>query len=123
MDCAELEFEYHTADQLLSHCRWTQNTLPSAQNLILRRFLRVLLTLRFLLSKSGPQVLTSGNQRVRDCGYVHPVRGSRAVQATKRQSVLQDNRLTQGCPSLTLKQGYICQYWFIRLPSWLEGVA
>lgn len=123
MDCAELEFEYHTADQLLPHCRWTQNTLPSAQDLNLCRFLR-LSTLKFLLTKIGTPVLPSGNQRVRNRSDVQPAERCGAMQATKKhQSVLQDDRFTQGCPTLTLKQGCICQYWFIRLPSRLEGTA
>jgi hypothetical protein len=123
MDCAELEFECHTADQLLSHCRWTQNSLPSTQNLNLCCFLR-LSTLKFLLTKIGTHVLALRNQRVRNRSDVPAAERREAMQATKkRQSVLQDNRLTQGCPSLTLKQGYICQYWFIRLPFRLGGVA
>ncbi len=123
MDCAELEFEYHTADQLLSHCRWTQNTLPSAQDLNLCRFLR-LSTLKCLLTQIGIQVLAPGNQRVRNCSDVQSAERCGVMQATKKQqSVLQDNRFTQGCPTLTLKQGCICQYWFIRLPSRLEGTA
>jgi hypothetical protein len=124
MDCAELEFEYHTADQLLSHCHWTQNTLPSAQDLNLCRFLRLLSTVKFLLTKIGTQALALRNQRGRDRSDVPPTERCGAMQATKkRQSVLQDNRFTQGCPTLTLKQGCICQYWFIRLPSQLEGTA
>ncbi|MBD2074473.1 hypothetical protein H6F86_11370 [Phormidium sp. FACHB-592] len=124
MDCAELEFEYHTADQLLSHCRWTQNTLPSAQDLNLCRFLRLLSTLKLLLTKIGTSVLAPKNQRVRSRSGVQPAERCGAMQATKKQqSVLQDDRFTQGCPTLTLKQGCICQYWFIRLPSRLEGTA
>lgn len=124
MDCAELEFEYHPADQVLSHCRWTQNTLPSAQDLNLCRLRRLLSTLKFLLTKIGTQVLAPENQRVRNCNDAQPAERCGAMQAIKkRQAVLQDNRFTQGCPTLTLKQGCICQYWLIRLPSRLEGTA
>jgi len=124
MDCAELEFEYRTADQLLSHCRWTQNTLPSAQALNLCRFLRLLSTLEFILTKIGAPLGASTNQRVRHHSEVQSAERCGAMQATKkRQSVLQDKRFTQGCPTLTLKQGCICQDWFIRLPSRLEGAA
>ncbi|XHX76566.1 MAG: hypothetical protein RBJ76_19300 [Stenomitos frigidus ULC029] len=124
MDCAELEFEYHTTDRMLSHCRWTQNTLPSVQALLWYCFLRVHLTLKCLLSKIGTQVLAPENQRVRNRFYVPSVRCSGAVQATKKQqSVQQDDRSAQGCPTLTLKRGCICQYWFIRQPLQLEGTA
>lgn len=121
MDFAELEFEYHPVDRLLWHCRWLQNPLLSVQALVLCRFLRVF-TLKFLPDKVG--VLASGNQCVRNRIYVQTFGCSGDMQATKnRQSVQQNDRSRQGCPTLTLKRGCICLYWFIRLPSRSEVSA
>ena len=124
MDFAELAFAYPPADRLLSSCCWTHSTCFSAQALMVYSVSRAFLTLNVRLNKVGNHVLTPQKQRVRHRAYGSPAGCNDAMQAIqKRQPVQPDDRQTQGCPTLTLKRGCICQYWFIRLPLWSEGAA